>query len=83
MHLFSFSRLEKRDLLSPYLFLFCAKGLSSLLDRSDVMGETQGVAVACGEQHISHLFFTDDSLIFYKASLKEWAKVKNILNIYA
>lgn len=46
------------------------------------MGKTQGVAVACGE-HISHLFFTNDSLIFYKASLEQWAKVKNILNIYA
>lgn len=35
-----------------------------------------------GDTNISHLFFVDDSILFCKASKKEWKKVRRVLNIY-
>lgn len=52
------------DPLSPYLFLLCSEGLSALLYRSVDQGVLKGVATCARDPKISHLFFTDDSLIF-------------------
>lgn len=31
---------------------------------------------------INHIFFVDDTIIFYRAKLKEWIKIQNDLDIY-
>ena len=52
------------DLLSPYLFLICAEGFTSLLAKAKLDGRLHGVAVCRNAPRITNLLFADDSLIF-------------------
>lgn len=71
------------DPLSPFLFLFYAKGLSALLRKSMERGLLTGVAACPKGPKISHLFFADDSLIFcYRATIEECYTLEEILEIY-
>ena len=45
--------------LSPYLFLFCAEGLTSLIDHAANNGELQGVRVCTNAPAVSNLLFAD------------------------
>ena len=56
--------LRQRDPVSPYLFLICAKILSALLKKNVDDGLMKGAAACLRGLEISHLFFTNDSLIF-------------------
>lgn len=49
--------LRQGDLLSPYLFLLCAEGLSTFIKKSVHCGSMDGVVVCHGALCISHLFF--------------------------
>ena len=44
--------------------------------------ELQGVVVCRGGPKLSHLFFTDDILIFCKASIPECNALQRILGVY-
>ncbi|XP_019170961.1 PREDICTED: uncharacterized protein LOC109166463 [Ipomoea nil] len=74
--------LKQGDPLSPYLFIICAEGLSLLLQDSQTKGLLHGCRVARGAPPISHLFFADDSLLFFKANLQEALEVKKCLGVY-
>jgi hypothetical protein len=47
--------LRQGDPISPYLFLTCAEGFSSLLDNAEERGESEGVRVCAGAPSINHL----------------------------
>ena len=49
--------LRQGDLLSPYLFIICAEGLSSLIRRQERNGLLYGVKIARGAPTVSHRFF--------------------------
>lgn len=68
--------------LSPFLFLFCVEGLSTLIRKSLEIGLLSGVAACLRGPKISHLFFSDDSLIFCKATVEECTTLEEILEIY-
>ncbi|KAF5452148.1 hypothetical protein F2P56_027178 [Juglans regia] len=74
--------LRQGDPLSPYLFILCAEGLSSLLNSSDSKGETRGVTVARGGTRVNHLLFADDCLLFGRAKEEEWVRYQKLLMIY-
>ena len=70
------------DLISPFLFLFYAEGLSALLRQATRNGGLHGV-VACPQGHrISHLFFADDSTIFCQATSDDCSRLEQILETY-
>lgn len=50
--------------LSPYLFLSCAQGFSSLLKKGSDMAVLKGINCARNAPTVSHLFFADDTLLF-------------------
>lgn len=51
----------------PYLFLLCAKALSSLITHAEETGAIQGFEVCMDAPSVSHLF-ADDSLILMRAN---------------
>lgn len=63
--------LRQGDPLSPYLFLLCAEGLSSLIMAAKRDGRITGLSVAKEGARLSHLFFADDSVLFCCATFIE------------
>ena len=49
--------LRQGNSLSPYLFIICAKGLSSLIRDKESSRHIHGCRISCGIAIISHLFF--------------------------
>ncbi|KAL3846296.1 hypothetical protein ACJIZ3_003699 [Penstemon smallii] len=74
--------IRQGDPLSPYLFLFCAEGLSALIRQAERRGHIQGVSICTGAPSVSHLLFADDTLIFAQANADSALCIKNILNTY-
>ncbi|KAL5557493.1 hypothetical protein UlMin_039729 [Ulmus minor] len=74
--------LRQGDPLSPYLFLLCAKGLSTLIHNSERSGQIHGMQCGTNGPTISHLFFADDSLLFVEATPASCYAIKEILSHY-
>ena len=70
------------DPLSPYLFLICAEGFTSLLVRAEIKGRLHGVALCRSAPSITNLLFVDDSLIFCQANKDEVQVVSDTLQLY-
>ena len=70
------------DLLSPYLFLICVEGLSTLIKKSVENGVLHGVATCKSGPSISQLIFANDSLIFCRASKEEFESLQRIIGVY-
>ena len=61
--------IRQGDPISPYLFLICTEALSLLLPKADREGEIGGVLTSRRGLRLNHLFFANDSLLFYRADL--------------
>ena len=70
------------DPVSPFLFLLCAEGLTSLLKFYGGGHIDRGISVSYRAPWVNHLLFADDSLIFMKADAQSAARLNNILHIY-
>ena len=69
--------LRQGDPLSPYLFLICTEGLSTLLVNDKRNGVILGLQASRFGPRVSHLFFADYSLVFLKANTSESERVKH------
>ena len=74
--------LRQGDPLSPYLFILCAEGLSSLIKRAESEGVLHGCRVSRTGPTVSHLLFADNSLFFFRASERECNVMKKLLLQY-
>jgi hypothetical protein len=74
--------LRQGDPLSPYLFLLCAEGLSSLIASAQRDRKISGIPFSRGGTKLTHLFFADDSLLFCRANFLEWCNIHTILEVY-
>jgi hypothetical protein len=80
---FSPSRgLRQGDPLSPYLFLFVADGLSSLIRRQIEVGALRELHICRRAPRVSHLLFADDSLLFFEGSVQQSLVIKEVLDNY-
>lgn len=71
------------DPISPYLFLVCAEGFSSLLKYYGGNYIDRGIRVSWRAPWINHLLFADDSLIFINAKIQSCTRLNEILRIYS
>lgn len=60
--------LRQGDPLSPYLFIFCAEALSSLIRKNVEAGILHGVRICRRAPVVSNLVFADDTIIFGRAT---------------
>lgn len=74
--------LRQRDPLSPYIFVICTQGFSSLLRNYSEQGLIRGVRMARRGPIITHLFFADDSLVSFKVDGNSVRNFKDCLETY-
>ena len=74
--------LRQGDIISLYLFLLCAEGLSAMLRRVESGGIPRGISVCRQDPLVSHLLFVDDCIVFCNASKEEGDRVTKILETY-
>ena len=53
------------DILSPYFFILCTKGLSSLLHMARREKWIIVLSITRGGTRLNHLFFVENSLLFF------------------
>lgn len=68
--------------ISPFLYLICTKGLSSLLDAVDFSEKLKGFKVVRGSLSINHIFFADENIAFCRAKIRNWQTIQDVLDIY-
>ena len=66
--------------MSPYLFLLCTEGFSSLLKYYGQID--RGIRVSFRAPWVNHLLFADDSLIFMTADSQCAGRLNRILQLY-
>lgn len=74
--------LRQGDPITPYLFLLCAEGLSSIINDRCRTRLLHGCKIARLAPIISHLFFADDSFLFFQSTKEEAMVVKDCLAQY-
>lgn len=74
--------IRQGDPISPYIYILCAEGLSSILRRHEEACLIHGCIVARGAPPISHLLFADDCYLFFRATGPEASTMKAILKRY-
>lgn len=74
--------LRQGDPLSPYLFLLVTDGLHALLKKAEDDGDLRGVSLCPAGPRVSHLLFTDDNLVFCRATVSKYVKIQAILFQY-
>lgn len=81
-HLVPGRGLRQGDLISPYLFLLCSEGFSSLIRQFEQSGLIHGCQIARQAPKISHLLFADDSYIYCRANMPEANNLLSLLQRY-
>lgn len=74
--------IRQGDPISPYLYILCAEGLSSIIRRHEDVSLVHGCSIARGAPPISHLLFADNCYVFFKATIQEARSMKSILEGY-
>ena len=74
--------IRQGDPLSPFLFLLCTEGLHGLISQAADQGELHGYSLCKNGHKLTHLFFADDSLLFFRSTSQDCDKVLELLDIY-
>ena len=74
--------IRQGDPLSQFLFLLCTDGLHGLLTQLALRGDIHGFSICRRSPTLIHLFFADDSFLFYRSNEEECEKVLEVLQIY-
>ncbi|XP_056691659.1 uncharacterized protein [Spinacia oleracea] len=72
--------IRQGDPLSTFPFLFCMEMFSRMLQMGSDLFSFQGINITRGSPKISHIFFADDALLFFKADRGSCSNITNIVN---
>ena len=70
--------IRQGDPLSPYFFLLCLESLNRMLQQAASNDSIRGFSLCKRGPSISHLFFTNDSLLFCRATMSDLLAVQDI-----
>ncbi|KAL9667077.1 hypothetical protein QQ045_001424 [Rhodiola kirilowii] len=74
--------IRQGDPLSPFLFLICSEWLNLKIMEYQRRRKLNGVKICGGAPEITHMLFTDDSIFFLCANMKNAKNLKKILKEY-
>lgn len=74
--------LRQWDHLSLYLFLLCAKCLSSLFTHHVAIGDIKGLQISRCSSSLNDQLFVYDCIQLCSAIITKWEKVSYILDLY-
>ncbi|KAL5567427.1 hypothetical protein UlMin_030591 [Ulmus minor] len=74
--------ISQGDPLSPFLFLFCSEGLTSLLVKAETDGRLKDLNFESNGISVSHLLFADDNFLFFDANRSNVEVLSGILRLY-
>lgn len=66
----------------PYLFLLVTEGLHALFKKTKENGNIKGASLCAAGPYVSHLLFTDDSLVFCRVTIAECVQIQSLLFMY-
>lgn len=75
--------LRQGDLLSPFLFLIVAEGLSIMMIKATSLGFFEAAKIDQDNVEVSHLQFTDDTILMGAAGVENAWKMKLFLKIWS
>lgn len=75
--------IQQGDPLSPFFFLLCTKGLTSLLTLVEKERRINGVKICRGAPPISHILFAYDIMLFCKAIVEKNSRLQQLLHTYS
>jgi len=65
--------------LSPYLYILCAEGFSSIIKSHELRGKIHGSRIYRTAPPVSHLLFADNNFMFCTTTPSEAQSLKDIL----
>ena len=68
--------------LSPYFFLLCVEGLTSLVSDFERRQLIHGYKVTHRCPIVTQLFFADDSCLFFGGNAMESGRIKEVFQLY-
>lgn len=70
------------DPLSPYIFVLCMERLSQLITRECEVKRWKPLRLRRTGPPLSHLFFTDDLILFFEANIEQMRDIKGIMSSF-
>ncbi|XP_060969704.1 uncharacterized protein LOC133036942 [Cannabis sativa] len=74
--------IRQGDPLSPYPFLICAEGFTSLIRKFEHDDLLKGCKVANGAPIISHMLFADDSYVYCRTNERKASNILRLLHLF-
>ena len=71
------------DLMSPYLFILVVEAFSRQLSEAEKIGRINGLQLSRRSPSICHLYFSDDSLLFFKANPQSCEAIKDLIQKFS
>lgn len=81
-NIYSVFFLQQEVPFSPYIFIICVEGLSSLIRCAEKSREIRGMKLFRGSPSVSHPLFADDCFFFFQVEESQTQVMKNIITSY-
>lgn len=73
---------HQSDPISPYIYIICVEGLSSIIRKNEEVCLLHGCFIAWGAPTISHILFANDYYFFFRSIKTEANVMKRIPDMY-